>query len=229
MSLPPILTGDEWSVWLADSERRQREVFRLSPERLVAEYRREREITRGYHGREILELLQNAGDAARQTGVNGRVRIVVTPHGLVIGNTGRPFDTGGVRSLQTANLSPKRQSETAVIGDKGLGFRSILNWTQSPLVSSGALGLAFVPDYAAGILKELELGNAGLAALVGSERALGDELIVPRLVFPQWVPDWSRQTWPDDEAIKSIAAECQSFRAEGFDTAVGMPFHAPRV
>ena len=195
----------------------------------MAEYRREREITRGYHGREILELLQNAGDAARQTGVNGRVRIVVTPHGLVIGNTGRPFDTGGVRSLQTANLSPKRQSETAVIGDKGLGFRSILNWTQSPLVSSGALGLAFVPDYAAGILKELELGNAGLAALVGSERALGDELIVPRLVFPQWVPDWSRQTWPDDEAIKSIAAECQSFRAEGFDTAVGMPFHAPRA
>lgn len=86
----------------------------LSPDRLIAEFRREREITRGYHGREILELLQNAGDAARQGGVKGRVRIVITPHGLVMGNTSRPFDKGGVRSLQTANLSPKLQSEASV-------------------------------------------------------------------------------------------------------------------
>ncbi|RRK01877.1 DUF3883 domain-containing protein [Opitutaceae bacterium TAV3] len=224
MDAPPDQT--QWKEWLADTERRQREVFRLSPDRLVAEYRREREITRGYHGREILELLQNAGDAARQAGVKGCVRIVVTPHGLVIGNTGRPFDMGGVRSLQTANLSPKRQSETAVIGDKGLGFRSILNWTQSPLTSSGALGLAFVPDYAAVILEELEQGNEELAALIKAERALGDELIVPRLVFPQWVPDWAGHVWPNNEAVRSIAAECQSLRAEGFDTAIGMPFRA---
>ncbi len=224
MEAPPNQT--QWKEWLATEERNSKDDYLRRPKRIVAEYRREREVTRGYHGREILELLQNAGDAARQAGVEGRVRIVVTPHGMVMGNTGRPFDKDGVQSLQMANFSPKRQSETAVIGDKGLGFRSILNWTQSPLISSGALGLAFVKGYAAAILEELEQGSGELATLVRAERALGDELIVPRLVFPQWVEDWAGHTWPDDEAVRSVAAACDSLRKEGFDTAIGMPFRA---
>jgi len=226
---PTVPTSEAWAAWLADAERRQREVFRLSPERLIAEHRREREITRGYHGREILELLQNAGDAARQSDSPGRVRIVVTPHGLVIGNTGRPFDTGGVLSLQTANLSPKRQCEAVVIGDKGLGFRSILNWTHSPLISSGALGLAFVPDYAVGIVSRLEQDNEDLARLVTAERSLAGDLIVPRLVFPQWVSDWKTHAWPEDEGLRSIAEVCQSLRSDGFETVIGMPFHTLRA
>ncbi len=71
-----LFSASEWAEWLADAERRQREVYRLSPERLIAEYRREREITRGYHGREILELLQNAGDAARLSDTSGRIRFI---------------------------------------------------------------------------------------------------------------------------------------------------------
>ncbi len=222
-------SASNWTEWLGDAERRLREVYRLSPERLIAEYRREREITRDYHGREILELLQNAADAARALGVRGKVRIVVTPHGLVMGNTGLPFDKRGVQSLQTANLSPKRQREAVVIGDKGLGFRSILNWTHSPLISSGELGVAFVPEYAAEIVGSLEQENDELARRVADERAMAGDLIVPRLAFPQWVEDWPNHDWPEDDRLRSIAAECQSLRREGFDTAVGMPFHTPRA
>ena len=228
-SVSTVPTSSEWASWLADAEHRLREVYRLSPERLIAEYRREREITRGYHGREILELLQNAGDAAHQLGTSGKVRIVVTPHGMVMGNTGRPFDTGGVQSLMTANLSPKRQCEAAVIGDKGLGFRSILNWTHSPLITSGELGVAFLPGYAAERIDQLAADNAELARRVEVERTRADELIVPRLAFPQWVQDWSKHDWPESDGHRSIAACCHSLRSEGFDTAVGMPFHTPRA
>lgn len=222
-------SASKWAEWLADAERRQQEVYRLSPERLIAEYRHERDITRGYHGREILELLQNAADAARVWKIRGKVRIVVTAHGLLVGNTGRPFTAKGVESLQLANLSPKRQRETVLIGDKGLGFRSILNWTDSPLISSGELGLAFVPDYVANIVGSLEKENDELAQRVADEREIAGDLIVPRLAFPQWVADWANHPWPEGDGLRSIAVECQSLRSEGFDTAVGMPFHAPRA
>ncbi len=141
-ALPSSLSAQFWTAWLAKSERRLSEVYLLSPSHLVAQSRREREIARGYHGREILELLQNAGDAACRAGTPGRVRLLVARGGIAIGNAGHPFEVGGVESLQTANLSPKRGREAAVIGDKGLGFRSILNWTDSPLISSGELRIA---------------------------------------------------------------------------------------
>lgn len=225
--LSPVPTKDEWAVWLTDAERRFCEVYQLSPERLVAEYRREREITRGYHGREILELLQNAGDAARRQDMPGRVRIVVNPQGMVMGNTGRPFDEGGVASLQTANLSPKREREAVVIGDKGLGFRSILNWTHSPLISSGELSVAFLPAYAASVLQKLEAGSEKVARLVAKEREIAGRLIVPRLAFPQQIADWSAHSWPEGGAIGTVAKSCRELRREGFDTAVGMPFAKP--
>jgi hypothetical protein len=223
-TVTPLFNAQEWFNWLNEAEQRTREVYRLSPERLIAEYRREREITRGYHGREVLELLQNAGDAARISKVPGKVRIVVTTHGLVIGNTGRPFDKDGVQSLQTANLSPKRKRDAVLIGDKGLGFRSILNWTHSPLISSGELGLVFLPDYASVVVQELLAENQNLASMVAEERTIAGNLIVPRLAFPQWIPEWDTHAWPNNPGLQEIVAACSTLRREGFDTAVGMPF-----
>lgn len=226
---PTYPSATEWVDWLAEAERRSKDVYKRSPERLIAEYRREREITRGYHGREVLELLQNAADAARALGVSGKVRIVVTPSGLLMGNTGQPFDTGGVQSLQTANLSPKRQRESVVIGDKGLGFRSILNWTHSPLISSGELGLAFMPSYARGVVDGLAAESQDLAQCVADEQEIAGDLIVPRLAFPQWIANWEGHAWPDDEGLRSIAHACSAIRREGFDTVVGMPFSTPQA
>ena len=223
---PPtgLLSSSDWADWLSQAERRTREVYLLSPDRLIAEYRQECKITSGYHGREILELLQNAGDAARFQNVPGKIRIVLTSNGLVLGNTGRPFDEGGVQSLQTANLSPKRQREAVVVGDKGLGFRSILNWTHTPLILSGELGLAFLPSYAEKILEDLAAESEQLAQWVLNEQEIAGGLIVPRLAFPERIPDWATHEWPDDEGLRAVATLCLELRHEGFDTVVGMPF-----
>ena len=221
-------TANDWATWLAQEENRLRKVYLISPEHLIAEHRREREITRGYHGREILELLQNAGDAARNAGVRGSVRIVVTQQGVVMGNTGCPFDQGGVKSLLTANLSPKRKREAVVIGDKGLGFRSILNWTDAPVIFSGELRLAFLPDYAAEVLRGLELESDDLAKWVDDEREISGDMIVPRLAFPQRIPDWIEHPWSEGAGLRTIAEACQHLRNEGFVTAIGMPFAEKR-
>jgi hypothetical protein len=222
------ITASEWESWLAEKECAKRKVYQADPALLIGQHRGEMETYRGYHGREILELLQNAADAASAAGELGRVRLIITPHGLVVGNTGQPFDFQGVQSLLTANFSPKRLSGAALIGDKGLGFRSILNWTLSPLISSGELGIAFLPDYALEVENQLAGQNDEIRKLVLEERGdSGAKLIVPRLVFPKWIPDWENHRWPENEGLRSIATICGAVRKDGFNTVVGMPFSTP--
>src|ERR1039457_6901362 len=127
-------TAEEWFVWLTGEERKTRDTFLVKPANLIAEYRHEREITRDYEGREILELLQNAADQAQESQIVGRVVLELLPEGLVVANTGATFSVGGVLSLETANLSPKWRKRRNFIGNKGLGFRSILNWSRSPVI-----------------------------------------------------------------------------------------------
>ena len=108
------------------------EYFR-NPKRLLADHGTEQSITRDYVGREILELLQNANDAAIEAGQLGRVRIELHPEGLLVANTGQPFSRDGVDSLRLAHLSPKRARRAQLVGHKGLGFRAVLNWARFPL------------------------------------------------------------------------------------------------
>jgi sugar-specific transcriptional regulator TrmB len=91
---------------------------------MVAEYQRELETIKGYNGRQILELLQNCDDQSAKN-----VKIVVnTENGIFsIENDGESFSLEGYRSLFIANLSSKVNKQK-YIGNKGLGFRSIINW-----------------------------------------------------------------------------------------------------
>lgn len=221
----PSPSGEEWARWLSKTEERDCQIYRLDPGRLISDWKREGEISEGYSGREVLELLQNAGDAAREACVKGQVHISLNPNGLVIGNTGAPFDFDGVKSLMTANLSPKRHKRRGVVGQKGLGFRSILNWTHSPLISSGELGLGFFDEHAGLMLARLE-ENPAVNEQVSKEREYANGLILPRLAFPKWIPDWANEQWPDGPSVANIAARIWKLRRAGFDTVVGMPFIA---
>jgi len=120
-------TTAEWFDWLKNAENKTRNSYLAKPENLIAEYRAELATTHDYKGREILEILQNAADQARKASVAGKVLIELQQEGLIIGNTGEPFSTGGILSLETKHFSPKRHNQKQFIGNKGLGFRSILN------------------------------------------------------------------------------------------------------
>lgn len=71
-SHPDPQSSSEWFDWLEERQRSTLQVYTLEPERLIADFEREQGISRDYEGREILELLQNAADAAEEARVPGR-------------------------------------------------------------------------------------------------------------------------------------------------------------
>jgi hypothetical protein len=106
---------------------------------MVAEYQRELETIKGYNGRQILELLQNCDDQSAKN-----VKIVVnTENGIFsIENDGESFSLEGYRSLFIANLSSKVNKQK-YIGNKGLGFRSIINWSSELEIISNNISLLY--------------------------------------------------------------------------------------
>ena len=118
---------------------------------IVGEYQRSKETNKDYSGRQLLELLQNSYDAHDKDEDIHKVYIELTDTQLVIKNTGIGFSKEGVRSLLTSNLSPKGNNS---IGNKGLGFRSILNWANKIHIQSdsaeeeGLWSFGFSREYA---------------------------------------------------------------------------------
>jgi len=118
--------------------------YEHQPDRIIADYRGECAFTKDYNGRQILELLQNADDAGSK---NVLIELNTIKKELVVSDNGlHPFDKDGIKSLMLANLSSKNKKE--FIGNKGLGFRSILNWASSITIITNGVELTFSPDIA---------------------------------------------------------------------------------
>jgi len=207
---------EEWASWITFQEEQRIQVYLLSPDLLIADYRREKQITRDYQGREILELLQNANDAAAERDIRGKVKIVLTSTGLVIANTGKPFSIGGVQSLRISDLSPKRNKKS-LIGNKGLGFRAVLNWSLRPFILSGSLSLAYDIQYSRAIFESLKTKSSLLKNRIEDEQIRDDEVIIPALAFPSIINNYEM---PD------IFCICRELR-DKYDTVIGMPFDSP--
>lgn len=98
------------------------------------------QIAQEYRGRCVLELLQNAHDALKNPGSNDprRISFVLNtdPAGpvLLVGNSGRPFGRENFNGICEMAQSPKDPNES--VGNKGLGFRSILEVSRCPEIWS---------------------------------------------------------------------------------------------
>ncbi|MEV0640239.1 molecular chaperone Hsp90 [Streptomyces sp. NPDC050619] len=88
----------------------------------------------GYRDRLVVELAQNAADAAARAGVPGRLRLTLREDVLVAANTGAPLDAAGVESLSTLRASAKRDTHDSAVGRFGVGFAAVLSVTDSPAV-----------------------------------------------------------------------------------------------
>lgn len=213
-------TADAWGNWLSELERVALKVYEIKPSQLVADKRREQGISRDYKGREILELLQNAADAAKKANKRGQVHIELSPAGLLIANSGVGFTTGGVKSLQTADLSPKRSKNSKLIGSKGLGFRSVLNWSRHPVILSGALHLAYNVRYAETLIEGLASQSQQVRNVLEDEEVIGGSPI-PLLPFPIHLNSRTNKAYVEDS---DLLARCEALKSEGFDTVIAMPF-----
>ncbi|CAB5499864.1 sacsin N-terminal ATP-binding-like domain-containing protein [Bathymodiolus thermophilus thioautotrophic gill symbiont] len=114
---------------------------RFDCEEITATFNREKETVNGYNGRQLLELIQNADDAKSEKIL---IKLDTNQRTLIIANKGKNcegFSIAGVKSLLLANLSSKTSNEC--IGNKGLGFRSIINWSDKITINSNNLDIAF--------------------------------------------------------------------------------------
>src|SRR4051812_11176105 len=96
----------------------------------------------GYRDRLLVELAQNAADAAARAGVPGRLRLELAGDVLHAANTGAPLDADGVQGLASLRASAKRD-EDASVGRFGVGFAAVLAMSDEPAVVSTDGGVLF--------------------------------------------------------------------------------------
>ncbi len=139
----------------------QLEIYKKDPIRFKAEYENQKNMAKEYNGRQILEILQNADDS-HSTFV--KISLNCKENLFEIENDGEPFSSEGIRSLMVANASPKRGGR--YIGNKGLGFRSLITWGKEINIISQDCKCTFSKERSARILnKELGFSEEKLSEL----------------------------------------------------------------
>lgn len=123
------------------------------PNRILQDYRKEISEIEGYHGRELLELLQNAVDELTNN-CERAVKVELCGNILRFSNNGNIFTEDGITSIMYTNISPK-YNKSQYIGNKGTGFRSVLNWAKNIRIYSGDLSVEFSPQQSDVMLAEL--------------------------------------------------------------------------
>ncbi|MFJ7904879.1 sacsin N-terminal ATP-binding-like domain-containing protein [Streptomyces sp. NPDC096198] len=88
----------------------------------------------GYRDRLVVELAQNAADAAARAKAPGRLRLTLRDGVLIAANTGAPLDAAGVESLSTLRASAKRDLHEGAVGRFGVGFAAVLAVSDEPAV-----------------------------------------------------------------------------------------------
>ncbi|MGH3779191.1 MAG: sacsin N-terminal ATP-binding-like domain-containing protein [Pseudonocardiaceae bacterium] len=129
----------------------------------------------GYADRLLVELAQNAADAAQRAGVPGHLRVTVEGHELRAANTGAPLDAAGVAALAALRASAKRAGDS--VGRFGVGFAAVLGATDTPRVLSRSGGVEFSAQRTADTV-------AGDPALSAELTRRGGRPPVLRLVWP---------------------------------------------
>lgn len=92
----------------------------------------EKYLQQSYEGRYLFELIQNVRDANKTSNTTGSVFIELKDNTLSVSNTGAPFSEKGINSITTIGDSPKESQE--FIGFKGIGFKSVFEVSEIPLV-----------------------------------------------------------------------------------------------
>lgn len=117
----------------------------------------------GYRDRLVVELAQNAADAAIRAKVPGRLRLNLQPGLLAAANTGAPLDAAGVESLATLRASAKREEATQAVGRFGVGFSAVLAVSDEPAVVGRHGGVRWSLAEARDLAYEAATGNESLA------------------------------------------------------------------
>lgn len=129
----------------------------------------------GYRDRLVVELAQNAADAAAEAGIPGVLRLTLAAGELRAANVGAPLSRTGVESLASLRASAKQPG--AGVGRFGVGFAAVLPVTDEPRVVSRSGSVRFSAA-------ETARAVAGLPAVAAEIERRGGQLPVLRLPWP---------------------------------------------
>ena len=179
----------------------QKRSFEMS--RLKQDLTLEIELRNNYRGREIYELLQNADDASSS---DFSIQIDESSGNVIAINGGegfRPFTAAGFMSLMMPHSSTKYgDGGKEMIGHKGLGFRSVLNWADDITICSNGVKVSFSKDVAGNEWNKIkdDLKEETASKLLDYARnSFKLECPVPVLSIPQ-----IEKTGSDDDCTKII-------------------------
>lgn len=116
----------------------------------------------GYRDRLVVELAQNAADAALRAKVPGRLRLTLREGVLAAANTGAPLDAAGVESLSTLRASAKRDDGETAVGRFGVGFSAVLAVSDEPALVGRSGGVRWSLAEALGLTSEAAADSPGL-------------------------------------------------------------------
>lgn len=164
-----------------------------------------------YRDRVVVELAQNAADAADGPGAL-LLRLSTADRTLLAANTGTPLDGTGLTSLASLRASAKRAGPGAVgprptVGRFGVGFAAVRSVSDEIEVVSGTGGVRFSAERTAAEL-------ARIPALADEVARRGAALPVLRLPFsdgdaalPDGYDTAVRLVLRDDAAVAEVAAQ----------------------
>jgi hypothetical protein len=112
------------------------DAWQQSPARFRADANVEDDLAlTGYRDRVVVELAQNAADAATREGRPGLVGFDLAGDVLTAWNVGEPLDAAGVESISVARASAK-DGQVDLVGRFGVGFAAVLAVSDEPSISS---------------------------------------------------------------------------------------------
>lgn len=159
------------------------------------------QAAREYGGRFLHELIQNGYDTNARDGDTGRIAVILAgdegAHGtLYVANTGAGFTASNARRIRSLGLSDKAIG--AGIGNKGVGFKSVLQICSTPEVystfSDGDPGFCFRFATETDV-PELVGGN-----VVERDQVI-DEISLYSITLPtESIPDRVQSLWDDGYA-----------------------------
>ncbi|WP_017622739.1 sacsin N-terminal ATP-binding-like domain-containing protein [Nocardiopsis chromatogenes] len=133
----------------------------------------------GYKDRALVELAQNAADAAARAGGAGRLLLRLDGGVLTAANTGAPLTAGGVESMSTLRASAKRGAEgQGAVGRFGVGFSAVASLSDEVTAASTEGAVRWSRALA---VEEVRGGPSGSGLTEELERRGGD---LPLLRLP---------------------------------------------
>jgi hypothetical protein len=182
----------------------------------------------GYRDRVVVELAQNAADAAARAGVPGRLLLRLRDGLLTAANNGSPLDPAGVQALSTLRASAKDPGPPGqdTVGRFGVGFAAVVAVTDEPAIASRIDG-GDGGDGGDGEVAGVMWSAARTRELVAARRELAAELDrraghVPVLRLPFTLPS-KRAATVQGPAAASSAELGHWFPGAEFDTVVRLP------